>query len=63
MLEILIKLIAVIIVLFGVILIYDARLITDKIFGFGDKNEAAGGLKILGGALSITGILILYFAK
>ena len=63
MLEILIKLIAVIIVLFGVILIYDARLITDKIFGFGDKNEAAGGLKILGGALSIIGILILYFAK
>ena len=48
MLEIVIKLVAAIIVLLGVILIYDARIITDKIFGFGDKNEAAGGLKILG---------------
>ena len=63
MLEIVIKLIATIIILLGVILIYDARIITDKIFGFGDKNEAAGGLKILGGIIAIIGILILFFAK
>ena len=43
MLEAIIKLIAVLIVLVGVILVYDARTITKKIFGFGDQNEAAGG--------------------
>ena len=46
MLKLIIKLIAVIIILIGVILIYDARTITKKIFGFGDQNEASSGLKI-----------------
>lgn len=63
MLEIVIKLIAVLIVLLGVTLVYDARIITNKIFGFGDQNEASGGLKILGGIIAIIGILILFFAK
>lgn len=62
MLEIVIKFIATLIALVGVILVYDARLITQKIFGFGDQNEASGGLKILGALLSIIGILILFFA-
>lgn len=61
MLKIVIKLIAVLIALVGVILIYDARIITRKIFGFGDQNEASGGLKILGGILSIIGLLIIFF--
>ena len=61
MLEIVIKLISLLIVLLGVILVYDARIITKKIFGFGDQNEAAGGLKILGCILAIIGMLILYF--
>lgn len=61
MLKIVIKLVAVLIVLVGVILIYDARIITKKIFGFGDQNEASGGLKILGGILSIIGLLIIFF--
>lgn len=61
MLEIIIKLIAVIIVLIGVILIYDARIITKKMFGFGDQNEATAGLKILGWIISIIGIFILLF--
>ena len=56
-----IKLIAVLIALIGVILIYDARIITKKIFGFGDQNEAVSGLKILGGILSTIGILIIFF--
>lgn len=63
MLEAVIKLIAVVIALAGVILIYDARIITKKIFGFGDQNEATGGLKILGTILSIIGILILFFVE
>ncbi len=62
MLRAIITLIAVIMVLAGVILIYDARLITKKFFGFGDQNEGSSGLKILGFLIAIIGGLILYFA-
>ena len=48
------KLIALIIILIGVIFIYDARLLSEKWFGFGDQNEATSGLKIL----AIIGCLI-----
>ncbi len=41
MIKIIIKIIALIIILFGTILIYDARIITKKNFGFGDQNEAS----------------------
>ena len=61
MLQIILKLIAVIMLLIGVILIYDARIITKRFFGFGDQNEAAWGLKILGFIVAIIGTLILYF--
>lgn len=61
MLELIVTLIAVIIILIGVILIYDARIITKRIFGFGDQNEATSGLKILGWIISIIGILIILF--
>ena len=61
MMNIIIKLIAVLIILLGVTLTYDARIITKKIFGFGDQNEASGGLKILGWILSIIGVLIIFF--
>jgi len=45
----------------GVIMIYDARGITKKIFGFGDINEGTSGLKIIGFLMSIIGALIIYF--
>ena len=61
MLKLIIKLIGLIIVLSGVILIYDARIITKKNFSFGDQNEATSGLKILGYIISIIGALIVYF--
>lgn len=61
MLEVVIKFIAVLIVLVGVVLVYDARIITKKIFGFGDQNEATSGLKILGVILSIIGLLVIVF--
>ena len=61
MLDNVIHLAAVIIVLIGVILVYDARTITKKMFGFGDQNEATSGLKILGWLISIIGILIIFF--
>gem|GEM_PF-272209 len=47
--------------LIGVILIYDARPITKKLFGFGDQNEAAAGLKITGFALVVIGGFLIFF--
>ncbi len=61
MFSIIIKLISAIIILIGVILIFDARIITKRFFGFGDQNEASSGLKILGFILVIVGGLIMYF--
>ena len=63
MLNIIIELVAVIVILIGVILVYDARIITKKIFGFGDQNEATSGLKILGWLLAIIGILIVFLKR
>ena len=45
----------------GVIMVYDARIITKKLFSFGDQNEAAWGLKLLGFIIAIIGGLIVYF--
>ena len=61
MFSIIIKLISAIILLIGVILICDARIITKRFFGFGDQNEASNGLKILGFILTLVGGLIMYF--
>lgn len=41
MLQVIIKLIGVLLVLAGIILIYDARILTKRFFGFGDQNEAS----------------------
>ena len=61
MLQIIFKLIGALIVLSGVILVYDARLITKKMFNYGDQNEATSGFKILGAILCMIGALIIYF--
>ncbi len=61
MFSVIIKLISAIILLIGVTLIFDARIITKRFFGFGDQNEASSGLKILGFILALVGGLIMYF--
>ena len=61
MLQIILKIIGVLIILAGVILVYDSRLITKKFFGFGDQNEGSLGLKMIGFLLSICGGIVLYF--
>ncbi len=53
--------IGLILAVIGVILIYDARGITKKMFGFGDQNEATSGLKIIGFIMAIIGVLVIYF--
>ena len=59
--KVILIIIGLIIATIGVICIFDARVITKKMFGFGDKNEGSTGLKILGFLVSITGALIIYF--
>lgn len=59
--ETVVNVIALIMALLGVIMVYDARVITKKLFGFGDQNQAAWGLKILGFIIAIIGALIIYF--
>ena len=59
--EIAINCIALIMTLTGVVIVYDARVLTKKLFGFGDQNQAAWGLKILGFIIAIIGALIIYF--
>lgn len=44
----------------GVVLIYDARPITKKMFSFGDQNEATLGLKLVGFLFSIIGMIVVY---
>ena len=62
MFQLIIKLIGLLLVLIGVILIYDARIITKRFFGFGDQNEGSNGLKMVGFILAIVGGLIIYFS-
>lgn len=55
-----INFIALLIVIAGVVMVYDARIITKKIFGFGDQNQAAWGLKILGFIVALIGGFLIY---
>ncbi len=56
-----INFIALSIITLGVVMVYDARIITKKLFGFGDQNQAAWGLKILGFIIIVIGMLIIIF--
>lgn len=51
--------VGLILVLIGVILIYDARIITKKLFSFGDQNEGTLGMKIVGVIVMIIGSVII----
>ena len=53
-----VKFIGLIILLVGVVFVFDARPIAIKRFGFGDQNEGAKTLKIVGFILSIIGGLM-----
>ena len=53
----------IILVVLGVIFIYDARPITKKMFSFGDQNEATMGLKLMGFIISLIGMALIIFNK
>ena len=59
--NIVLKIIGLIIAALGVIMIFDARYLTKRFFGFGDQNQATLGLKVIGFVISIIGGLIVYF--
>lgn len=59
--ELIIIVIAFILLMLGVIFIYDARKLTKKLFGFQDQNEGSKWFKIGGFIICIIGILMLYF--
>ena len=61
MIKVILKIIALLIILLGVILVYDARMITKKFFSFGDQNEGALGLKMFGFIFTVIGGVLLLF--
>lgn len=60
--KIILMLIGLLLAMMGVIMVYDARILTKKLFSFGDQNEASWGLKILGFIVAIIGGLIVFFS-
>lgn len=58
-LNIIVKIIALIIVAIGIIMIYDARRLSKKWFSFGDRNGSTRTLKIVGFIIAIIGSLII----
>lgn len=61
MFNMIMKVLCLLIILIGVVLVYDARLLTKRFFSFGDQNEGAFGLKILGFVISVIGGVVLFF--
>ena len=61
--KLILLIIGLIIAILGVIMIYDARFLTQKFFGFGDQNEATSGFKIIGFVVAIIGGLVVFFNK
>ena len=55
-----VEIIGTVLLMIGVILIYDARPITKKIFSFGDQNEGVKGMKIAGFVLAVIGGLLMF---
>ena len=59
--KIILTILGLFIAILGVIMIFDARFLTQKFFGFGDQNEATAGLKMIGFVIAIIGALVIFF--
>lgn len=59
MINMVLKIVAMLIVLVGTISIFEARNISNKYFSFGDKNTGVGILKIVGFILCVLGLFII----
>jgi len=47
----------------GAVMIYDARILTQKWFSFGDQNEGSKIFKVVGFLLTIVGCLLIYWIR
>ncbi len=65
MLKVMLKMIligiGVVVAVVGVIMVFDARRLTEKLFSFGDQNEGTAGMKMIGFVFAIIGALLIYF--
>ena len=59
--KIILGIIGLLVTILGIIMIFDARYLTKRFFGFGDQNEAALAFKMIGFIIAIVGALIVYF--
>lgn len=59
--QLIVTIIGLLLVLGGVVMVFDARIITKKLFSFGDQNEATLGMKIAGVVVMLIGAGIIIF--
>lgn len=59
--QLIVTVIGLLLVLGGVVMVYDARIITKKLFSFGDQNGATRWMKIIGVIVMIIGAGIIIF--
>ena len=59
--QIILIILGLLITTLGVVCIFDARLLTKKLFSFGDQNEGSMGLKIMGFIIAMIGAFIIFF--
>lgn len=57
-----IAIIGIVVIMLGIILIYDARDFAKQLFSYSDQNSATLTLKVVGFILSIIGGLLVLFA-
>ena len=61
MMQILLIILGLLLTMGGVVMVYDARILTYRFFSFGDQNEASLGMKMLGFIIITIGAFIVYF--
>ena len=59
--QIILMFVGMVLAVVGTIMIYDARILTKKLFSFGDQNEASWGLKIVGFIVAMIGCFMIFF--
>lgn len=59
--KIILIILGLIVATIGVICIFDARVLTKKLFSLGDKNEGTKGLKLVGFLVALIGAFLIYF--
>lgn len=59
--RLIVTVVGMILVLLGTVMIFDARIITKKIFSFGDQNGATRWMKIIGVVATVIGAGVIIF--